>query len=140
MKITSEKIHQLYIAAILLLFVVAVFLNFAFMDFVMAIDPDGLMSNCPFMANGSLCNMDFQDHLNALKLAFTALPQKVDFIKNLLLLTSLIIALAIYKNRILTYNNFLHSKHLIYARNADISIFNTIREAFSRGIINPKIF
>ena len=140
MTIISEKIYQLLAAAILLLFVAAVFLSFALMDFSMAMNSDGSMSPCPFMASGSLCSMNFQEHLSLMQLAFTALPQKMNLINSLFLAIALVIALTIYKNRLLLYESFLYSRQLAYIKNNNKLIFNPIKEAFSRGIINPKNF
>lgn len=140
MMIIPKKINQLFIATLLLLFVAAMLLSFAFMDFMMATNSDGSMSSCPFRMNGSLCNMDFQEHLTLTKLAFTALPQKVNLVYIVYLAAAFIITLSISQHWVQAYIKFLYLRQLRYAKSTAVSIVIPIQEAFSRGIINPKIF
>lgn len=138
--IISKKIDKLFVVALLLLFVVAMLLSFAFMDFIMAANSDGSMSYCPFRMSGSLCNMNFQEHLTLTKLTFTAVPQKVSLIYFLYLAAAFIITLSISQHWVQAYLKFLYSRQLLYAKSTAVSIVIPIQEAFSQGIINPKIF
>ena len=99
------------------------------------------MINCPFMpGHTSICKMSPMDHIAAWQSMFTTLPTKETLSLLFILLTFL--ALLRFKFR----DKFFISVHLcrsFYTNRYWVSrllIFNPLKEAFSRGILNPKLF
>lgn len=105
-------------------------------------DSDGTMSGCAMPGMATLCKMDPLEHIATWQSMFTAVPSQND---TLLLLTSLL-ALALGA-LFLTRRSAAPPKtapasqqklFLYYKRH--IPVANPLQEAFSNGILHPKIF
>lgn len=99
------------------------------------------MATCPYVeGHTAVCDMSPIEHMQAFQSMFTILPTKdaVSLFSILLLLLALTVLkslrkFSIHNNlQIKTFLNYLHLKHTL--------IFNPLKEAFSRGILNPKTF
>lgn len=120
--------------------VIPVFWMLLFGLFQMNIDMntmDGKM-NCPFSNHSmSICQMNPLEHIQEWQSMFTILP-----VQNLLSFLLALFALFII-NKFTDWNKFLKSKssHL-YQNNKALytQVFNPLKYAYSRGILNPKLF
>jgi hypothetical protein len=99
------------------------------------------LGNCPFMdGNTSICSMSPMDHIKAWQNMFVTLP-----IKDTLSLLFLSLALLVLFGLKFFKKSFFFEQSLIETYGShlpitDIFIFNSLKEAFSRGILNPKTF
>jgi len=109
----------------------------------MKMKDDGQMSGCIFDGRAEICLMTFAEHLSRWQGMFTAIPQKADL---LVLLFALISAIGVLVFSILKQNQLLLLKYfsdrwrLYLKQNPHIPFFDPLREAFSQGILNPKIY
>ena len=97
---------------------------------------DGMLTPCPFMGVASLCNMTPLEHVSQWQQMFTTTSQEFASTA-LLLLLSLVV--------VFTVVNFL-SKHKL-APIRPVSryryrerVFDSLKLAFARGILNPKLY
>lgn len=105
-------------------------------------DSDGSMSGCVMPGMATLCKMDPLEHIATWQSMFTAVPSQNDI---LLLLASLL-ALALGA-LFLTHRSIappkvapaLQQKLFSYYKQR-IPIIHPLQEAFSNGILHPKIF
>lgn len=112
--------------------------------FGMQMNDDGTMSGCLFDGKAKICNMTFSDHLSRWKGMFTAITQKANLFILLFLLISSVGALLLFNARrrllLLLFSRFSNRWRLYIRHNPELSLFNPLREAFSQGILNPKIY
>jgi CDP-diglyceride synthetase len=98
------------------------------------------MPRCPFAPGEVLCTMNIFGHINAWRGIFTSLPQKEFF--NLCALFILAAAATVWLVRRL--NHSLHelffATRLSLSYTARISLPTFLEEAFSSGILHPKLF
>lgn len=97
------------------------------------------MVNCPFMpGHSSICKMSPMEHIQAWQNMFTVLPAK----EALSLVFSLLALLALLGVREIFYtsNPPLSNLYRNFFLKNRISIPNPLKEAFSSGILNPKLF
>lgn len=107
----------------------------------MPMDPDGTMSGCAMPGMATLCKMDPLEHIATWQSMFTATPNQNDIFAMLLVLLSFALAAVLVHSR----RNHAPPKLLIlsslftyYKRR--IPIASPLQEAFSNGILHPKIF
>lgn len=109
----------------------------------MEMNDNGTMSGCLFDGRAEICPMTITEHLSRWQGMFTAIPQKADL---LILLFAIISAVGVLAFSILKQNQLLLLKYfsdrwrLYLKQNPHLSLFDHLREAFSRGILNPKIY
>ena len=104
----------------------------------MGMSIDGRMVNCIFMEGG--CNMTLSEHMNIWQQMFAAMTTKVFslnfFVLIALLWFTLVYSLAnVYP---ILFQDFIYQYR--FRKKISLSIFDPIKEAFSRGILNPKIY
>ncbi|MEK7149947.1 MAG: hypothetical protein AAB757_03205 [Patescibacteria group bacterium] len=97
------------------------------------------MSYCPFADGMSVCNMNPFEYITAWQNMFTSLPQQ----QSLGLLLLVVLALFIGIGRI--YRIYLPSKNLSrqfsYSHRQKYILTNSfLQDAFSNGILNPKLY
>ena len=127
----------------LIAFVAIAMLLFGFSGFgMMGMDMSNPMVNCPFAGHSmSICKMNPMEHIQEWQSTFTTLPAK-DTLSSLI--SILLALLALFGLRF--FKKFsLHNQpwpevyiNPFYLRKHQI--FDPLREAFSNGILNPKIF
>lgn len=103
---------------------------------------DGTMGGCLFTGMEEICKMTFSKHLSQWQSMFTTTaPQKALAFTLLLLFAVVFVAVAIFKRNLLLLFSYYTMRWRLYIRqNPELSIFNHLREAFSQGILNPKIY
>lgn len=136
MQIATQKVITLAVS-ILTVWV----LLFGLSQFSMDMSTMDGKANCPFSGHSmSICKMNPMKHIQEWQSMFTTLPAK-DALSILSALLSLLVLLALrFLN---TFSLFKKSRLEQYVNPFyinDIPIFNPLQEAFSRGILNPKIF
>lgn len=108
--------------------------------YFMGMNPDGTMSHCVFM--GGICNMTLYDHLILWQNMFAMSLQKTASLDFLLLIVSLALALTIGIFKLAveqTHSDDFISK-LYHKQKQYLSFFDYLKEAFSQGTLNPKIY
>ncbi len=132
-----HRFNSLLPKQFLLLGVIAfLFLNVFGLSLAVPMTHDGHMPGCPFMGGTAVCQMNPFEHISAWQSMFTSTAAESSF--SLLLLTLMVVAwcAGIFKVRFypeirapLQY----HQHNLFFFR-------SPLQEAFSNGILNPKIF
>ncbi len=123
--------------------VISTFLIFVFiilfgLNLSMQIMEDGRMSNCPFTTGqSSMCQMPSGDHISKWQQTFIAIFQSAYY---LIFLVPFIIVF-----RFLIYQFTLASPstlafHSYKIHHPDSKTFNYLLEAFSNGILHPKLY
>lgn len=141
MKGVTIKIKISLVVMIVLTALLGSFFVFSFTDFGMMINPDSSMGDCPFNPSGSLCTMNFQEHMNLWQSMFTALPQKTTIVSLMLLAVWLLITTFVFKNLLLEHYKILFSNYRLYTKQYSyISLIDPVKRAIYKGLITPKIF
>lgn len=105
----------------------------------MSMNVEGQMSNCPFMGVTVVCTMSPLEHMAAWQNMFAALP-----LKDMAALASLLI-LAVFTAFFLRDVWDTSQLHLVAAhrqrfRRRTYSVRSELQDAFSNGILHPKVF
>jgi hypothetical protein len=102
----------------------------------------GTMSGCIFSGKAEICPMNFSEHLARWQGMFTTtVPQKALAITLLILLAVVFVAVAILKrNLFLLFNHRATGWRLYINQNPHLSLFDHLKEAFSQGILSPKLY
>lgn len=98
-------------------------------------------ANCPFGGHSmSICKMNPMEHIQEWQSMFTTLPAK----DALSILSALLSLLALLALRFLNTPSLFRKPRLEQYLNLfylnRVPIFDPLQEAFSRGILNPKLF
>lgn len=107
----------------------------------MEANKDGNMEGCIFTGKTMLCEMGIVEHISLWQSMFTAMPQE-----SLMLLALLILLVAVIfvtKNILVPprlFSSEALTKQLYLKEHPDLPLFNPLKEAFSQGILNPKIY
>lgn len=94
-------------------------------------------------SEGSCCGTTMSQHIQSWKNTFLAVPQGV---RDALTLLALGLALVFahswlsFRDRHLLYDPDVGGLRLYVQQNPDIAIFNHLKLAFARGILNPKLY
>ncbi len=132
--IQSKTVKFLFSLATLTFLMVG---SLGIMHMGMGMSPEGQMSDCPFSLDTSVCTMSPLEHIGAVQSFFTSLPQQNNTFAYFLLF---ILAAATLVTFLLISTS---PPKLAYKRPIDreyIPLHSSLQEAFSRGILNPKIF
>lgn len=141
MEIATKKLSRF-----LLVFGLIAFLSVAFFGMSQSMGmekrADGTMGGCIFDGRAEMCAMSFTEHLSAWQNMFTTTaPQQVLILALLILLAVVFVAVAILKRNLFLLFSYYATRWRLYIRhNPELSLFNPLREAFARGILNPKIY
>lgn len=120
--------------------VIAVFwvLLFGLFQMDMSMNTMDGQANCPFASHSmSICQMNPLEHIAEWQSMFTMLP-----VQNLLSLLFALFALLVI-SKFTDWGKFLRAKpSRLSLKNQTLyrQIFNPLQEAYSRGILNPKLF
>ena len=108
----------------------------------MKMNSDGTMSGCLYSGQAAICTMNFAEHITLLQSMLTSLPQKTGLMDLLILAVVLIVTAVIFGPRLLfDHSRLLFSRQRLYIKqNPHIPLFDSLRETFSQGILNPKIY
>lgn len=135
----SKKITK--ITTIILSVLVLWMLLFGLSQMIIDMNMMDAKANCPFGGHSiALCQMNPMEHIQEWQSMFTILPAK-----NYLSLSSalLVFLVLLALGSIKTFTEFNQSRfnsrtHYFYLNR--FALFNQLRELFSSGILNPKIF
>lgn len=113
-------------------------LLFGFFQLEVGVNMNKSMANCPFSAHSeAMCQMNPMEHFQGWQNAFTVLPTKNIVSMFLFILTFILMGGFAFPDRFLVQRpSFLFLKNIINS----FRIFNPLKDAFSNGILNPKIF
>lgn len=131
----------LKITALVINTLVLVMLLFSISHFALPGHMSQQIVDCPFMpGHSSICKMSPMEHIQAWQSMFTMLPAKdaLSFLAVLLALLALLGLNYFRKHTLYDQLELEPNTKLFYLRS--ISIFDPLKEAFSRGILNPKTF
>lgn len=105
----------------------------------LGMDMSGQMTNCPFSNHSmSICKMSPMEHIQEWQSMFTSLP-----IKDTLSIIFTLLLFIVIRNLLPRYKfsvpeiKYLYTKYLF---RSNFHIYNPLKEAFSGGILNPKLF
>lgn len=141
MEIATKKFARFLLGFVLVAFLSVIFFG-ASQTMAMEEKSDGTMGGCLFTGMDEICTMKFEEHLAQWQSMFTTTaPQKALAFALLLLLAVVFVAVAILKRNLLLLFSYFTTRWRLYIRqNPELSLFNPLREAFSQGILNPKIY
>ncbi len=114
---------------------VAVFGTSHAMAMGMEMRGDGTMSGCLFDGRAEICPMTIFEHLSRWQGMFTTILQKTYFLIQFVLL-----AFAFRQHLLLLFAYLSDRWRLYLKQNPHIPLFDPLRETFSQGILNPKIY
>ncbi len=138
MNLSSQKlVKAIFTLGILTFFLFGIFVV---MNFGMDTGMNGVMSRCPFADGMSVCNMSPFEHIAAWQSMFTSLPRQQQYIGSLLLLLLVSFLVVTWIRNIYPpsknlLRQFLYTRHKEYTPRGSF-----LQEAFSNGILNPKIY
>lgn len=97
---------------------------------------------CLFVNMEAICVMTFGEHIRQWQNTFiTTVPQKAFAFVLLLWLAVTFVAISIFKrNLFLLFGYYVTHWRLYVRHNPEFSFFHPLREAFSRGVLHPKIY
>lgn len=99
------------------------------------------MPHCPFAPGEALCTMDIFGHINAWRGVFVSLPKSVGSPDLLILAIILATVIGLWRNFLFKFFEYSATQWKFYIKqHPQIRLFNSLQEAFSRGILNPKIY
>ena len=141
MEIATKKFARFLLGLALIAFLSIAFFG-ASQTMGMDQQSDGTMGGCLFTGMEEICEMTFTEHLSQWQSMFTTTaPQKALAFALLFLLTVVFVAVAIFKRNLLLLFSYYTTRWRLYIRhNPELSLFNPLKEAFLRGILNPKIY
>lgn len=115
--------------------------TFGLMYHVDEMRQDSQMGGCLFDGQSEICTMNFSEHLSSWQSAFTSLPPNTMLLSLLALATFLLSIMAFWRDPLFEfYERSVYRWKLYIKQNPQINFFDSLREAFSQGILNPKIY
>ena len=105
----------------------------------MSIDASSHMSHCPFAPDDSLCAMTPVEHIGVVQSLFVPLSQEKNTASTLLFLLASLIILAPFFLRLTSPPELVLARDPTSSRDY-IPTDGFLQEAYSRGILNPKLF
>ncbi|MDZ4260292.1 MAG: hypothetical protein U1A25_01380 [Candidatus Sungbacteria bacterium] len=110
-------------------------------SFGMEMKDDGTMSGCLFTGMDEVCTMTFTQHRTAWQNMFSSIPVKSIILSLLALVFSLLLFAGFLKQYGMWARKRMESlQKLYFIHHPNLFLFNPLQEAFSRGILNPKIY
>ncbi len=102
---------------------------------------DGHIGGCLFSGQSEVCAMSFSEHVSFWRSAFTTMPPS-NILLNLLILTIFsILMLAFRRDSLFEFFDLISSRFKLYIKqHFQITFFDSLKEAFSQGILNPKTY
>lgn len=137
----NKKISRFIMGFMLIAFLSVAFFGVS-QTMGMEMRSDGTMGGCLFSGMEEICEMSFTEHLTEWQSMFTTTVTQNAFTLILLLLLAVVfVAVGIFKRNLHLLSSFHATRWRLYLRyNPELSLFNPLKEAFSQGILNPKIY
>lgn len=141
MGIATKKLNPFLLGFMLIAFLFIAFFGVS-QTTGMQMRSDGTMGGCLFSGMEEICTMRFTEHLTQWQSMFTTTVTQNPLTTILLLLLAVVfVAVGIFKrNLLLLFSYDVNRWRLYIRRNPELSLFNPLKEAFSQGILNPKIY
>lgn len=142
MEIAANKKFSRFLLGIALIAVLSVEFFGASQTMGMEQKSDGTMGGCLFSGMEEICEMSFTEHLTEWQSMFTTTVTQNAFTTMLLLLLAVVfVTVGIFtRNLLLLFSHYTTRWRLYLRHNPELSLFNPLKEAFARGILNPKIY
>lgn len=143
MKITIRRFGRVLLLVGLTLFLWAAFFGAPHSALGMGAHGDGAMSRCIFDGKAEkMCTMSISQHLSSWQGLLTATaPEKAHALTLLALLAVAFGAVLVVRRHIaLLLNYYAYQWRVFLKQNSLLVIFNPLQEAFSQGILNPKLY
>lgn len=100
---------------------------------------DGQMPGCPFSGEGAICTMNPLEHIAAWQNAFTTTVQNERDLTLLLIGLALLFTVGFWR-KLFTKKDLRTLQRWHSVLREEFNIFDPLQEAFSNGILNPKVF
>ena len=85
--------------------------------------------------------MNFSEHIAFWQEMLTILPQNAELLGLLILIALMVVAISFWRNHLSLFFKLVASRWKLYLKqHPQIRLFNKLLEAFSRGILNSKIY
>jgi len=141
MEIATKKFARFLLGLALIAFLSVAFFG-ASQTMGMDQQSDGTMGGCMFTGMEEICEMSFTEHLAQWQSMFTTTVTQNAFTVILLLLLAVVfVTVGIFKRNLLLLFSYYTTRWRLYIKqNPNLSLFNPLKEAFSQGILNPKIY
>ena len=98
-------------------------------------------SGCLFDGGQEVCAMDVSDHVSTWQGMFTGLPQNANQTILILFAIVLVLVAVFFRGAIFDFSGHtLDRKNLYVKQQEKVPFFDFLREAFSGGILNSKIY
>lgn len=104
----------------------------------MTANEEGGMGGCVFIGKAMFCKMTVIEHISLWQRMFTVLPQDTSMFFASLVFSAALVFTA--KNILAPPKNYAPAHKLFLTNRQNFSSFNYLKEAFSQGILHPKIF
>lgn len=128
---------KIIVAAALLVFLI--FGTAGAMHFGMNMGADGNMAPCPFSGEGAICTMNPLEHIAAWQSAFTTTVQNERDL-TLLLVGLVLLFTAGFWRQLFTKRDLRTLQRWHSVLREEFNILDPLQEAFSSGILHPKVF
>lgn len=140
MPVAAKNVAQLPVALVLSAFLATNVMGLAFHAPGMPMNERGEMAGCIFVTQAAICQMNVLEHLNLWQNLFTAIPQKAATVL-LMILTLAAIIFSRARRRLRLFNARLaQSQRFHLFHQTAIRALDYLHEAFSQGILHPKIY
>ena len=133
----QQKLGKFFLFTGTLLFFLVGFLGFS--HFSMTTEFYGKMSDCPFMGVIALCQMTPLEHLASWQTMFKTLPYQQKGIFFVLILFIILFSLS-WLGIFILKKDLLEYRFQFISRFHNATFRTALEEAFSNGIVHPKIF
>lgn len=142
MKIVAEKFGRLLLLVGLVAFLWTAFFGVSHSALGMEAQSNGAMSGCIFDGKAETCTMSISQHLSSWQGLLTATaPEKAHALTLLALLAVAFGAVLVVHRHIASLLNYYAYQWKVFLKhNSLLVIFNPLQEAFSQGILNPKLY
>lgn len=136
--VSSKLATTLYVITAITFLWFALFGLIYHMGGVMATDA---AEGCLFGGETRVCTMTFSKHISLWRGVITSLPERIGLFAIFALLVPLISFASFAKGSLGEFFRRIALRWRLYRKqNPHIKLFDFLREAFSRGILNPKVF
>ena len=102
---------------------------------------DSTAGGCLLNGQLEVCTMNFSEHIILWQKMFTILPRETKLLSLFVLVILFAALIVFWQNFLREFSRRISSRWKLYARqHPQINLFNFLKEEFSRGILNPKIY
>ncbi len=103
---------------------------------------DGSKNSCIFSVSSDSCAMNISEHITLWQGMTLSLPQNIiGIVGALLLLVTLALVSTFWRNSLYLFSPHIFSRFKLYIKqHPQMKLFNYLKEIFSSGILNKKIY